>query len=73
MNCSPIVNLFPQTAEPVLLDQTRYEYPVIPDVRRRGSMEVFSIEEVFSSNPNTREITSFRCPFIPCAIISRKS
>jgi type VI secretion system protein ImpG len=62
LNCSPIVNLFAQTAEPVLLDQTRYEYPVIPDLRRRGSMEVFSIEKVFSSNPNTREITDYE-PF----------
>ena len=62
MNCSPIVNLFQQTAEPILLDQTRYEYPVIPDLRRRGSMEVFSIDQVYSSNPDTREITDYE-PF----------
>jgi type VI secretion system protein ImpG len=62
LNCSPIVNLFAQTAEPVLLDQTRYEYPVIPDLRRRGSTEVFSIDQVFSSNPNTREIVDYE-PF----------
>ncbi|HML18787.1 MAG TPA: type VI secretion system baseplate subunit TssF [Bryobacteraceae bacterium] len=62
LNCSPIVNLFSQTAEPVLLDQTRYEYPVIPDLRRRGSMEVFSIDQVFSSNPDTREIIDYE-PF----------
>ena len=62
LNCSPIVNLFPQTAEPILLDQTSYEYPVIPDLRRRGSLEVFSIDRVFSSNPGTREITDYE-PF----------
>ncbi len=62
LNCSPIVNLFSQTAEPVLLNQTRYEYPVIPDLRRRGSMEVYSIDQVFSSNPDTREITDYE-PF----------
>ncbi len=62
LNCSPIVNLFPQTAEPVLLDQTRYEYPVIPDLRRRGSMEVYSINRVFSSNPDTREVVDYE-PF----------
>jgi type VI secretion system protein ImpG len=62
LNCSPIVNLFAQTAEPVLLDQTRYEYPVIPDLRRRGSMEVFSIDRVFSSNPGSREVTDYE-PF----------
>jgi type VI secretion system protein ImpG len=62
LNCSPIVNLFEKTAEPVLLDQTRYEYPVIPDLRRRGSMEVFSIDKVFSSNPDTHEIVDYE-PF----------
>ena len=35
LNATPIVNLFKQTAEPILLDQRRYEYPVIPDVRRQ--------------------------------------
>lgn len=62
LNCSPIVNLFQQTAEPVLLDQTHYEYPVIPDLRRRNSMEIFSIDQVYSSNPDTREITDYE-PF----------
>ena len=32
LNCSPIVNLFAQTAEPILLDHTAYEYQVVPDV-----------------------------------------
>ncbi len=34
VNSTPVVNLFAQTAEPILLTQRRYEYPVIPDVRR---------------------------------------
>ncbi|MGC8792032.1 MAG: type VI secretion system baseplate subunit TssF, partial [Bryobacteraceae bacterium] len=50
---TPIVNLFPQTAEPILLDQTRYEYPVIPDLRRRRATEVFSVDEVVSSSPRS--------------------
>jgi type VI secretion system protein ImpG len=62
LNCSPIVNLFMQTAEPVLLDQTRYEYPVIPDLRRRSAMEVYSIDQVFSSNPDNREVIDYE-PF----------
>ena len=36
--CSPIINLFEQTAEPVLLEQTKFEYPVIPDARRRNAL-----------------------------------
>jgi type VI secretion system protein ImpG len=62
LNCSPIVNLFPLTAEPILLDQTRHEYPVIPDVRRRSAIEVFSVDSVICSNPGSREVVDFE-PF----------
>ena len=62
LNCSPIVNLFPLTAEPILLDQTRYEYPVVPDARRRNALEVFSVDQVLSSNPQTQEIKYYE-PF----------
>jgi type VI secretion system protein ImpG len=56
MNCTPVANLFPLTAEPILLDQTRYEYQVVPDARRRNALEVFSVDQVLSSNPQTQEI-----------------
>jgi type VI secretion system protein ImpG len=58
--CTPIINLFAQTAEPLLVDQTRYEYPVVPDARRRQSMEVYSVDEVFSTDPETRQTVSYR-------------
>ncbi len=29
LNCAPVINLFPHPAEPIHLDQTRHEYPVI--------------------------------------------
>ena len=53
LNATPVVNLFPQTAEPILLTQRRYEYPLTPDVRRPFATEVFSVEEVVSVNPQT--------------------
>ncbi len=59
---SPVINLFDHTAEPILLDQLRHEYPVVPDVRRRHALEVFSIEEVVSANPQTQEVAKFE-PF----------
>ena len=59
INCTPIVNLFRQTAEPILLDQRRYEYPVIPDVRRTQATEVFSVDEVLSVNPQSNEVLHF--------------
>jgi type VI secretion system protein ImpG len=59
LNCSPIINLFPHTAEPIHLDQTRHEYPVIPDVRRKNALEVFSVDSAISSNPRSQEIVHF--------------
>ncbi len=62
LGCAPIVNLFPQTAEPILLDHAKYEYPVVPDVSRRNATEVFEITEVASANPQTGEVVPFE-PF----------
>lgn len=62
LNSTPIVNLFAQTAEPILLDQRKYEYPVIPDVRRAQATEVFSIDDVVSVNPQSQEVLHFE-PF----------
>ena len=59
LNCSPIINLFPHTAEPIHFDQTRYEYPVTPDSRRRNAYEIFSVDQVLSSNPASQEIVYF--------------
>jgi type VI secretion system protein ImpG len=62
INTTPIVNLFPQTCEPILMDQRRYEYPVVPDVRRPMATEVFSIEEVLSIDPQSNDVQKFE-PF----------
>jgi type VI secretion system protein ImpG len=62
LGCVPIVNLFEQTAEPISLEQHRYEYQVIPDLRRMAATEVFSIDEVASTDPDTRQIVTYR-PF----------
>jgi type VI secretion system protein ImpG len=53
LGCSPIVNLFSKEAEPIELDQTRSEYAVIPDLKHRSSIEVFSVDEVRTANPRT--------------------
>jgi type VI secretion system protein ImpG len=59
LGCAPIVNLFPLTAEPILLDHTKYEYQVIPDVTRRKATEIFEITEVLNANPQTGEVLRF--------------
>src|SRR5260370_42625619 len=38
LGCAPVVNLFSQTAGAVVLDQTRYQYPIPADARQlRGA------------------------------------
>jgi type VI secretion system protein ImpG len=62
LGCSPVINLFSQTAEPILLTQRRSEYPVVPDARRRMATEIFSVEDVVSSDPGSHELTHYE-PF----------
>lgn len=44
--CTPAVNLFEVTSDPITIDQRRHEYVVVPDARRRLEMEVYSIDRV---------------------------
>ncbi len=46
LGCTPMVNLFPRPCEPVALDGTRTEYPIVPDYRRPRAYEVWSVEDV---------------------------
>jgi len=62
LGCSPIINLFPMAAEPILLDQKSYEYPVIPDIRRRRAFEIFSVDDVISPDPHSDQLTHYE-PF----------
>ena len=62
LGCTPIVNLFTQVAEPIQLNQRKYEYAIVPDVRRPYSTEIFSVDEVNCINTTTQQTTSFE-PF----------
>jgi type VI secretion system protein ImpG len=62
LGCTPIVNVFAQTAEPILLTHNRYEYPIVPDASRRSAMEVFSVDRVVSVDPRDPEPIVFE-PF----------
>ena len=52
LGCTPVVNLFPQRCEPVALSHTATEYRVVPDVRRPGALEVWSVERVRETRPD---------------------
>jgi len=62
LGCTPAVNLFPQTAEPILVTQRKFEYPIIPDIRRPNALEVHSVDEVVSVRTGTQELVRFE-PF----------
>ena len=64
-NCAPIVNLFEQTCEPVLLDGRRYEYNLLPDARRPTAVEIHSIDDVVIAGPERKEITHCQPFFLP--------
>jgi type VI secretion system protein ImpG len=72
LGCSPIVNLFTQTAEPILVSQTRYEYPVVPDVSHPDLTEVFSVDEVVSVDPRYPDPIEF-LPFFSHRYNSERS
>jgi type VI secretion system protein ImpG len=62
LGCTPVINLFPQSAEPILFDQHKYEYPVRPDIKRPNAHEVFSVDEVATLDEATRQVVHYR-PF----------
>ena len=57
LGCTPAINLFSQTAEPILLTQTQHEYRVAADARFTHMMEVFSIDNVLATSPSKRQTT----------------
>jgi type VI secretion system protein ImpG len=60
LGCTPVINLYEQTAEPILLTQAQHEYRIIPDVRHDSVTEIFSIDEVLASNPSKRTVASLQ-------------
>ena len=44
LNCSPVINLFPHSGRTHSSGSDPSEYPVIPDIRRKNAMEVFSVD-----------------------------
>jgi type VI secretion system protein ImpG len=46
LGCTPVINLFDKTTEPLRLDHRSFEYLLIPDKRREGTTEIHSILSV---------------------------
>jgi type VI secretion system protein ImpG len=58
LGCVPMINLFRQRAEPIELDETVAEYPIIPDSRRPGALEIYSVDQVTASS-RSGDVVSF--------------
>ncbi|MCX9154821.1 type VI secretion system baseplate subunit TssF [Niveibacterium sp. 24ML] len=64
MGCTPVVNLFERNAEPIRLDHSRTDYPLVVDARRAASFELYSVNRVSRVEKSARgeRISEFR-PF----------
>jgi type VI secretion system protein ImpG len=62
LGCTPAVNLFPRSADPIRLTQNNVEYPIEPDARALDAYEVHSIQKVTSVTPGTGQTTVYE-PF----------
>ncbi len=72
LGCTPIINLFPQRADPISLTHTSFEYQVVPDRRRPMALEVYSIDRVISSSPKGESV-EFRPFFSVKHAVNRRS
>lgn len=62
LGCSPVINLFSRTADPLYLSQQKYEYHIVPDVNRQTTTEIYSIDDVITNDPRkgtTRQFSPF--------------
>ena len=53
LHCSPIVNLFELTSEPINLTHKHSDYPVIADVGSREGVQVYSVNKVTGIDSET--------------------
>ena len=62
LGCAPVVNLFEQVAEPILLEQKRFEYRIVADARREEALDIFSVDEVTGVMSGSSETVDYQ-PF----------
>jgi type VI secretion system protein ImpG len=62
LGCTPIVNLFRKTSEPVRVDQRQIEYRLVGDMRKERTTEIHSITAV-SGSSNEAETAREYAPF----------
>jgi type VI secretion system protein ImpG len=53
LHCTPAINLFRKTSEPMRIDHRQLEYRLVPDLRRENSTEIHSIAAVSGTSDPT--------------------
>jgi type VI secretion system protein ImpG len=53
LGCTPAINLFRKTSEPIRIDHRRLEYRLVPDLRREKTTEIHSILSVSGTSDPT--------------------
>ncbi|SFV13645.1 type VI secretion system baseplate subunit TssF [Pseudoduganella namucuonensis] len=46
LNCTPVINLFQHSADPIRVTHMRSSYPLLPSGRAAGDCEIYSIDQV---------------------------
>jgi type VI secretion system protein ImpG len=59
LGCTPAINLFRKTSEPIRVDQRQHEYRLDPDIRRERTTEIHSIASVSGSSNPAEETQQF--------------
>ncbi|MEO2218703.1 type VI secretion system baseplate subunit TssF [Chromobacterium vaccinii] len=64
LGCAPVINLFPQTSEPLRPDGARSEYLLVADAHRDRSVEIHSIRQVRTGSAADAGVVP---PYFACA------
>jgi type VI secretion system protein ImpG len=59
LGCTPAVNLFEMSADPIRVSHTAVEYPVLPDARHPGAYEVCAIRGAQSTERESGRVTAY--------------
>jgi type VI secretion system protein ImpG len=62
LGCTPVVNLFNKTSDPIRVDHRQLEYRIVPDTRKERTTEIHSIVTV-SGSSDARDGTREYAPF----------
>lgn len=60
LGCTPMVNLFRRTTDPIRLDHRNTEYRLTPDQRRERTTEIYSINKIMATVENQPDPIEFQ-------------